>query len=181
MNNLKQLLKAITFAAKKHMRQKRKGANGEPYINHPIVVAECLSDVGKIRDCDILIAAILHDTLEDTDTSEEEIINLFGAKVCGYVKEVTDDKNLPKAERKESQITHAPHLSDGAKQIKLADKINNVEDIIDNPPKNWSVERRKRYIKWSEKVIAGVRGVNPHLESHFDVAAKKAKEKLAVN
>jgi len=179
MNKLADLLKAASFSAKKHTGQKRKGANGEPYINHPIEVAERLAVIGKIEDYNILIAAILHDTLEDTETTEEEITDLFGSEVCGIVKEVTDDKTLPKEERKRLQIEHAPHLSPSAKQIKLADKISNIEDIIENPPENWSVERRLRYVEWGELVIEGVRGTNRELESLFDKIAAKAKTELA--
>lgn len=179
MNDLAQLTKAATFAAKKHTRQKRKGANSEPYINHPLEVADLLSRVGKIEDCDILTAAILHDVLEDTDTCEDEIERLFGTKVCNYVKEVTDDKNLPKTMRKELQIEHAPHLSFGAKQIKLADKISNIDDIIENPPENWSVERRLEYIDWSQKVIAGVRGTNFDLDREFFELVQRARKELA--
>jgi guanosine-3',5'-bis(diphosphate) 3'-pyrophosphohydrolase len=132
MSDLPKLLQAISFAAKKHSPQKRKGADGEPYINHPVEVANLLANVGKIKDIDILIAAVLHDTIEDTETSAEEITNLFGAEVCGMVLEVTDNKSLPKAERKQKQIEHAPHLSTGAKQIKLGDKISNIRDVTEN-------------------------------------------------
>ncbi len=93
----------------KTRQTKTKGADGEPYINHPLEVANLLANVGKIEDYDVLIAAVLHDTIEDTDTTEEEIAEMFGETVCGYVAEVTDDKSLPKARRKELQIEHAPH------------------------------------------------------------------------
>ena len=179
MNSLTQILKATDFAAKKHKRQKRKGANGEPYINHPIEVARLLIEDGKIDDCEVLVAAILHDTIEDTETSEAEITELFGERVCGFVREVTDDKTLSKAERKELQIAHAPHLSDGAKQIKIADKISNIEDIAEDPPESWSVERRLEYIDWSENVIAGLRGINQGLEELFNVVAEKARNLLS--
>ncbi|MGI8494154.1 MAG: HD domain-containing protein, partial [Pyrinomonadaceae bacterium] len=134
MNNLKTLLQAASFAAKKHKNQKRKGADREPYINHPLEAANLLANVGNVEDYDVLIAALLHDTIEDTGTSEAEVTELFGEKVCGYVLEVTDDKSLPKQVRKEKQIEHAPHLSDGAKQIKLCDKISNIRDVTNNPP-----------------------------------------------
>lgn len=178
MNNLARFLKAATFAAKKHMRQKRKGANGEPYINHPLEVAELLVNVGKVKDYDILIAAVLHDTLEDTNTVRKEIVHHFGERVCGFVEEVTDDKSLPKAKRKELQIKHAPRLSYEAKYIKLADKISNINDIINNPPENWSVGDCLEYIDWGEKVVQGVRGTNPDLETLFDSLVKKARAAL---
>src|SRR3954465_7940221 len=122
MNDLSKLLQAASFAAKKHRYQKRKGDDAEPYVNPPLEVANLLANVGKVTDFDVLIAAILHDTVEDTETTGEEIAALFGATVAGYVLEVTDDKSLAKEERKLKQIEHAPHLSNGAKQIKLADK-----------------------------------------------------------
>lgn len=178
MNNLSKLLQAASFAAKKHHGQHRKGANAEPYIVHPLGVAKLLAEVGKVDDYDILIAAVLHDTIEDTKTTEEEITELFGATVCGYVLEVTDDKDLPKAERKLKQIEHAPHLSDGAKHVKLADKISNITDIIKNPAVDWSQKRKIEYVEWGEKVVAGLRGVNANLESYFDEIVRKARAKF---
>ncbi len=178
MKNAARLLEASDFAAKKHKGQTRKGANAEPYINHPLEVATILAVVGNVDDHEILIAAILHDTIEDTETSEAEITECFGEAVCGLVVEVTDDKTLTKAERKKLQIIHAPHLSEGAKQIKIADKISNIEDIIENPPEHWSVVRRVEYIEWCEKVILGVRGANPELEVRFDEATQKARRRL---
>lgn len=178
MNNLSKLLEAACFSAKKHRSQKRKGADDEPYINHPLEVSNLLASIGKVEDYDILIAAILHDTIEDTDTNPEELSELFGEKVCRFVLEVTDDKSLPKAERKRLQIEHAPHLSDGAKLIKLADKISNIKDVMNNPPHSWSLERRAEYIAWGEQVVAGLRGVNPYLEKHFDDLVARAKKQL---
>ncbi len=178
MNNLAKLLQAASFAAKKHRYQKRKGDDAEPYVNHPLEVANLLANVGKVDDYDILIAAVLHDTVEDTETTEEELTELFGATVCGYVLEVTDDKSLDKAERKLKQIKHAPHLSVGAKHVKLADKISNITDVTNNSPAGWSKERRLEYINWGEKVVAGLRGVNSDLERYFDEIVRKAKAKF---
>lgn len=178
MNNLKTLAQAISFAAKKHKTQKRKGADGEPYINHPLEVLNLLTIVGNVENYDILIASVLHDTIEDTETTKEEITELFGEKVCEMVLELTDDKSLPKAERKQLQIEHAPHLSDGAKQIKLCDKISNIRDVMENPPHDWSKERQIEYVEWGEKVVAGLRGANENLENHFDLLTAKAKEKF---
>ncbi len=178
MSNLAKLLKAASFAAKKHIDQKRKGDTAAPYINHPLEVANLLANKGDVDDYEVLIAALLHDTIEDTDTTKEEIAEIFGEKVCGFVLEVTDDKTLPKAERKQKQIEHAPHLSDGAKQIKLGDKISNITDVMNDPPAGWSKERRLEYIVWGEKVVAGLRGANPALENYFDELVKKAKEKI---
>ena len=178
MNNLAKFIQAASFAAKKHIRQKRKGADGEPYINHPLEVANLLANVGKVDDYDILIAAVLHDTIEDTETTPEEITELFGKRVCELVLEVTDDKSLPKATRKQKQIEHSPHLSAGAKHIKLGDKISNIRDVTENPPDSWSDERRLEYIIWGEKVIAGVRGTNADLEQYFDELVARAKQKF---
>ena len=177
-NNLPEFLKAASFAAKKHISQKRKGNDAAPYINHPLEVANLLANVGQIEDYDVLIAAVLHDTIEDTDTSKEEITELFGKEVCEMVLEVTDDKSLPKAERKEKQVEHAPNLSKGAKLIKLGDKISNIRDVMENPPDGWSDARRLEYVDWGERVIAGVRGTNENLEKHFDELVKKAKQKF---
>jgi guanosine-3',5'-bis(diphosphate) 3'-pyrophosphohydrolase len=179
MSNLSKLLEAAGFAAKRHRNQKRKGADGEPYINHPLEVANLLANVGKVEDYDVLIAALLHDTIEDTETTKEEITELFGEKVCGMVLEVTDDRSLPKPARKQRQIEHAPHLSPGAKLVKLADKISNITDIINNPPRDWSLERKREYIEWGEKVVKGWRGANAELEKRFDELAEKAREKFA--
>lgn len=180
-NTVSEFVQAVNFAARKHRNQKRKGADGEPYINHPLEVLNLLTGVGKVEDFDILIAAVLHDTIEDTETKEEEIAELFGGEVCAMVLEVTDDKSLPKAERKRLQIEHAPRISRGAKQIKLADKISNVRDITENPPDGWSIERRAEYVEWGEKVVAGLRGANENLERKFDELAAKAKEKLQLS
>lgn len=178
MNNLTTLTQAISFAAKKHRDQKRKGVNGEPYINHPLEVLNLLTNVGKVEDFSVLIAAVLHDTIEDTETTAEEIKKLFGAKVCKMVLELTDDKSLPKAERKQLQIEHAPHVSIGAKQIKLCDKISNVRDILENPPDGWSIARRAEYVDWGEKVVDGLRGANENLEKHFDKLIKQAHKRF---
>lgn len=178
MNDLKTLFKAMSFAAQKHIGQTRKGADDAPYINHPIEVANLLVNLGKVEDFDTLIAAILHDTVEDTGTTNEEIAELFGEIVAGIVAEVTDDKSLTKAERKQLQIEHAPHLSLSAKQLKMADKISNITDVINNPPADWSIERRLEYVEWGEKVMVGLRGANSSLEKHFDELVANAKNDI---
>lgn len=178
MNNLSRILTAASFAAQKHKDQRRKGSDSEPYINHPIEVANLLVNVGKVDDPDLIVAALLHDTVEDCDVSFEEIGERFGAVVAGYVRELTDDKSLPKAERKRLQIEHAPHLSPGAKQIKLADKISNIRDVTENPPEGWDVRRRCEYVEWGENVVAGLRGANDELEKLFDEIVEKAKREI---
>lgn len=179
MNDLQKLLHAASYSARQHLHQRRKGENAEPYINHPLEVANLLADVGGITDVEVLIAGLLHDTVEDTDTSAEDLAKQFGDRVAGLVMEVTDDKSLPKAERKRLQVEHAPHLSDDAKLIKLADKISNIRDITNNPPANWSTDRRVEYIEWGEAVAAGLRGTNAALEEAFDETCRTAREKLS--
>ncbi|MBA2380190.1 MAG: HD domain-containing protein [Blastocatellia bacterium] len=178
MNTLNKLVHAASFAAQKHTGQKRKGEEGEPYINHPLEVANLLANVGGVDDADVLIAAILHDTIEDVGVKLEEIREIWGERVAGFVLEVTDDKSLPKPERKRLQVEHAPHLSTEAKSIKLADKISNVRDITRSPPTHWEIERCVAYVDWGREVVAGLRGANPELETIFDEAAKLAYEKF---
>lgn len=180
-NDLSEFLEAASFAAEKHIGQKRKGRDQAPYINHPLEVANLLVNVGRIRDYDVLIAALLHDTVEDTETTREEIADRFGEDVASIVMEVTDDKTLPKAERKQKQVEHAPHLSKGAKQLKMCDKISNITDIMNNPPDGWSDERRLEYIEWGERVFAGLRGANEALEEYFDKLVSKAKTEVSQN
>ena len=173
-------LKALRFAAEKHSDQRRKNTKASPYINHPIHVAQILWDLAGVRDENLLVAAILHDTIEDTATTREEIESQFGPDILALVLEVTDDKSLPKQTRKQLQIEHAPHKSDKAKLLKLADKISNVADIINWPPKDWSLERRKEYLLWTEKVVAGLRGVNEKLESRYDELLAMGKQSLGI-
>lgn len=161
------LLKAISFAADKHRNQRRKDHEASPYINHPIAVAAILASEGGVADETLLIAAILHDTVEDTETSFEELEGIFGIEVSNVVKEVTDNKQLKKTERKSLQIDHAPHSSDQAKQIMIADKISNIRDIITKPPKSWATERKQKYLEWACEVVNGCRGVNPALDKIF--------------
>lgn len=173
------ILKAVHFAAGKHRDQRRKDVEASPYINHPIEVAELVSRVGGIGDLVTLQAAILHDTVEDTHTTPEELESEFGPEVRGVVEEVTDDKRLPKAERKRLQIEHAPHLSERARVIKLADKISNVRAVVQAPPADWSMERRREYLGWSEKVAIGLRGCNPALEELFFLLLQDGRRTLA--
>lgn len=173
--DLARIFQALAYAAGQHKDQRRKGGDQTPYINHPIEVAELLYRVGKVREVDLLVAAILHDTVEDTTTTPEEIETLFGSEVRDLVMEVTDDKSLPKAERKRLQVVHAADRSQLAKQLKLADKICNVRDVIFQPPADWSDERRVEYVAWAAAVVAGLRGVNPALEAEFDRIAAQAK------
>jgi guanosine-3',5'-bis(diphosphate) 3'-pyrophosphohydrolase len=161
----KTVLRALAFAADKHRFQKRKDTAGTPYINHPINVALTLMEIGGETNEDLLVAAILHDTIEDTQTIPEEIEQQFGQTVLDIVLEVTDDKSLPKEERKKLQVLNASKKSEQARKLKLADKICNVTDIIHHPPGNWTPERKLQYLDWAEQVLHGLVGTNPLLEN----------------
>lgn len=171
---MKKILRAAHFAAHKHRDQRRKDQVASPYINHPLALAHVLSnEIKDTLDEDVIVAAILHDTIEDTDTTPEEIHAAFGQQVLDMVLEVTDDKRLPKAERKRLQIEHAPHLSEGAKLVKLADKICNLRDMHASPPDQWPLSRRIEYFDWAKAVIDGLRGTHADLERLFDEAYSK--------
>ncbi|CAD7004351.1 unnamed protein product [Ceratitis capitata] len=168
------LMQGLQFAASKHRTQRRKD-NETPYINHPINVATILAVEGGITDESVLIAALLHDTVEDTDTTFEEIKQHFGVEICEIVREVTDDKSLEKQERKRLQIEHAAMSSFKAKLVKLADKLDNLRDLRRKPPIGWSLERQEQYYVWAKKVVDNMRGTNPVLERELDVIFKEKK------
>ena len=172
------LLAAASFSAERHRDQRRKGARSTPYVNHPLEVAERLARVGGIDDLDILVAAILHDTIEDTETTADEIEDQFGSAVAALVIEVTDDKSLTSSERKRLEIEHAPHLTAGAKQIKLADKISNVADTESNPPSSWSRQRRRDYLDFAEQIALGCRGINKALDAEFARVLAQARDRI---
>ena len=178
MNNQIRLLGAISFAAEKHRYQRRKDSDATPYINHLIAVAMVLAVEGDVTDEELLLAAILHDTVEDTDTSFAELETRFGPAVAGLVREVTDDKTLKKEQRKQSQVDHAPSASDRAKQLKIADKICNIRDIMHHPPLHWELARRQEYLLWSSRVVTGCRGVNPRLDRAYDETVEEAARHL---
>ncbi len=178
--DLDMLLRALNFAATKHRNQRRKGRETPPYVNHPIHVLTLLWEVGQVRAIPALVAAVLHDTLEDTDTTAAELEQHFGAEVRALVEEVSDDKSLPKDARKQLQIEHAPHISVQAKLIKLADKIDNVHDIVFDPPADWPHERLVAYLDWSLQVVAGLRGSNAALEAHYDRVLAESRAILDV-
>jgi GTP diphosphokinase / guanosine-3',5'-bis(diphosphate) 3'-diphosphatase len=173
------LLAAVDLAAEKHRAQRRKSAGDVPYINHPVRVARLLAEVGGVDDEDILAAAVLHDTLEDTATTRAELDAAFGQGVRRLVEEVTDDKSLPKAERKRLQIVHAPGLSTAAALIKLADKISNVGDMIHSPPVDWPLQRIADYLDWAEAVVRAMPRVNELLESRFAEVLSAARRTVA--
>lgn len=179
MDDVVTLLDAIHFAADKHRYQRRKDADATPYINHPLSLAELLARVGGVRDPVVLIAAVLHDTVEDTRTSFDEIEARYGAEVRAVVAEVTDDKSLGKLERKEQQVQHAAHASPRAKLVKLADKICNVMDVTDHAPPEWPAERRRAYLDWSARVVDACRGTNAVLEAEFDRVLARGRRVIA--
>jgi guanosine-3',5'-bis(diphosphate) 3'-pyrophosphohydrolase len=162
------ILRAAAFAADKHRHQRRKDHARTPYINHPLAVARVLAEEGGVKDPEILAAAILHDTLEDTATTRGELEREFGARIEALVSEVTDDKSLPKQRRKQLQIDRAPMKSKGAALIKVADKICNLRDLHDSPPKHWTVERRQRYRQWASDVVAALPLGRHRLRRVFD-------------
>ena len=168
-----ELLDAILFAAERHRNQRRKDVEVSPYINHPIALAHLLATVGAVEDLTVLKAAILHDTVEDTDTSEDELRQRFGDAVADIVMEVTDDKSLPKQRRKELQVEQAPDKSHGAALVKLADKTCNLRDLIASPPVGWSLSRRQQYFDWAKKVVDALPAVNPPLLVAFSEAYER--------
>ncbi|GMR06035.1 MAG: HD domain-containing protein [Gammaproteobacteria bacterium] len=168
MDTQSDLIKAIAFAADKHRDQRRKDVCASPYINHPIQLVDVLCNEAGVSDVNVLCAAALHDTLEDTKTTAAELTQYFGQQICTIVLEMSDDCNLCKTERKKEQIRHAPELCDEAKLVKLADKICNLRDVADNPPVGWGLQRRQEYFDWAKAVIDGLRGIHPGLESIFD-------------
>jgi GTP diphosphokinase / guanosine-3',5'-bis(diphosphate) 3'-diphosphatase len=162
------VITAARFAAWKHRDQRRKDADASPYINHPIGLAEILWTEGGVTDPTVLAAALLHDTIEDTETTPEELRGQFGESVAAIVEEVTDVKWLKKHSRKKIQVARAARSSKGAKLVKLADKISNVRDVLANPPAGWTIERRREYFDWAKSVVDRVRGTNPKLKRRFD-------------
>lgn len=170
MTPIPTILQAADFAARKHRNQRRKDADASPYINHPLALARVLSQEGGVTSKVVLAAALLHDTVEDTQTTHDELVAAFGMRIARVVMEATDDKSLPKARRKALQIEHAPHLSRDAKLVKLADKICNLRDMASAAPKGWPLSRRREYFDWAAQVVDGLRGVHPTLEQAFDKA-----------
>jgi guanosine-3',5'-bis(diphosphate) 3'-pyrophosphohydrolase len=166
------VLRAAAFAAEKHRKQRRKDAEASPYINHPIQIAYILVEA-DIEDPIVLAAALLHDTVEDTQTTLDELEIVFGYEVARIVDECTDDKELDKLERKQAQIDRAAKLSPRAKLVKIADKIHNVSDIDGAPPAGWSLDRKRDYFDWAKQVVDRMRGTNAALESRFDAEYAK--------
>jgi (p)ppGpp synthase/HD superfamily hydrolase len=172
------LSRAADFAARRHSGQVRKGAAREPYLNHLAEVAALLAETAEEPDAWLVAAGWLHDTVEDTPTEREELAERFGEEIAGVVAEVTDDKSLPKAERKRLQIETAPQKSPRAKALKIADKISNLRSLMVSPPDNWERQRLIEYVDWSVEVVKGCRGVNPRLDRLFDQTVSEARKTL---
>lgn len=173
------LLRAAAFAADQHRDQRRKGAGGAPYVNHVIEVAAIVAAHGGDRLA--IVAALLHDTIEDTDASEADLRQAFGDEVTELVLELTDDKSLPKAERKRLQIERAPHKSPRAALIKLADKLSNVRDLASDPPPDWPTQRCRDYVAWARAVVGGLSDVDDELRDAFESACQAASRALAAD
>lgn len=178
MNDLMLLSQAWNFAARRHASQRRKGEAQEPYINHLTEVAELVALATNGRDVNLVVAAALHDTVEDTDTEPGEIASTFNDDIAALVSEVTDDKRLDKSERKRMQVVHASAKSGRAKILKLADKTSNLRSLTHSPPVEWSIERKREYLSWARAVAQGLRGANPWLEQVFDDAANELEATL---
>ncbi len=177
-SSLQLILRAADFAAEYHQDQTRKGARKLPYINHPLEVGHMLAEVAGIEDAEVLAAALLHDTVEDTPATPQDILEGFGPRVAKLVAEVTDDKSLPKAERKRLQIEHSPHLSPEAGSIKIADKIANVRDLVRDAPPDWPHDRLVAYMDWAEAVIAGIESPSEPLMDCFREAIAQGRASL---
>ncbi len=172
------LARAADYAARQHIAQRRKGERAEPYINHLTEVAALLAEATGGTDATLLAGGLLHDTLEDTDSTYEDLVDRFGADVAALVAEVTDDKSLPKEERKRLQIDTTAGKSRRAKLLKIADKTSNLRSMVNSPPAGWTEARVRDYVVWAEQVVRGCRGLNAALEVAFDAAHADAKRNL---
>ena len=173
------LSRAWNFAAKRHANQRRKGAAAEPYVNHVAEVAELVARATDGKDASLVVAVVLLDTVEDTDTTGKELAAVFGEEVANLVREVTDDKTLPKQQRKQLQIEKASGKSARARILKLADKTSNLRSLANSPPADWDVERICEYVGWGREVVDQIRGTNDWLESQFDKAASELDRRFA--
>jgi guanosine-3',5'-bis(diphosphate) 3'-pyrophosphohydrolase len=176
MKSVQLVLDAAHYAAQKHASQRRKGQSAEPYVNHLIEVAYLVSTVAPKQDTNLVVAALLHDTIEDTGVTALELVERFGLDVADLVVELTDDKSLPKAERKRLQIEHAPNMSVRAQVIKLADKISNLRAILASPPADWDYERKKQYFEWGKKVVDALSQPSPILKAEFEKTYRRFGE-----
>lgn len=178
-SDVERILDAVSYAAECHQFQTRKNAKKTPYIAHPIVVAETIVTVGKVYDADIIIAALLHDTIEDTQATFQDIRSRFGDKVEGYVREVTDDKSLSAAKRKKLQIIHAPDKSKGAAIIKMSDKLYNLNNLLHDAPIEWTRERIDQYFQWAQSVVDNLPEANKPLKAEVHKVIQEYWKKQA--
>jgi (p)ppGpp synthase/HD superfamily hydrolase len=167
-HDIQAILSAALYAAQKHAKQKRKGAAAEPYLNHLIEVAHLVSTALPEPDANLVIAALLHDVIEDAGVTAAELTERFGSDVASLVGEVTDNKALPKQERKRLQIENAPKKSIRAQTIKIADKISNLRSILSSPPTDWDHERKRQYFEWAKQVVDALSAPNPILKAEFE-------------
>ena len=173
-NDLILLTRAADYAARQHVAQRRKGERGEPYVNHLVEVAALLAEATGGSDTLLVLGGLLHDTLEDTDSTYEDLVQLFGPEVAALVAEVTDDKAQPKQMRKQLQIEKTGAKSERARLLKIADKTSNLRSLVNSPPAGWPIERLREYVVWARDVVRSCRGLNPRLEAAFDAAAAEA-------
>ncbi len=178
MTDVLLLARAWNFSAERHVNQRRKGQAQEPYVNHLAEVAEMVATATEGRDANLVAAAVLHDTVEDTATLPAELDSMFNADIADLVSEVTDDKKLSKEERKRKQVEHAAAKSARAKILKLADKTSNLRSLTKSPPADWSKQRKREYLDWAIEVAKGLRGSNAWLEARFDEAAEQLARTL---
>jgi guanosine-3',5'-bis(diphosphate) 3'-pyrophosphohydrolase len=175
---LRLVSEAADLAARRHNGMQRKGRGNEPYINHLAEVANLLAVVTDGADAELVAAGWLHDTIEDTPTTPEELAETFGPRVAALVVEVTDDMTLPKAERRRRQVVDAPKKSPGAKLIKIADKVSNIRARMLSEPNQDERDDLTDYVGWAEKVVAGCRGGNAVLDRTFDQTVELARSTL---
>uniref|UniRef100_A0A8R1XYA5 Guanosine-3',5'-bis(diphosphate) 3'-pyrophosphohydrolase MESH1 n=1 Tax=Onchocerca volvulus TaxID=6282 RepID=A0A8R1XYA5_ONCVO len=168
INDISLIIKAVDLAARRHRKQRRKDATQTPYVNHPIGVAYILTNEGQITDTATVIAAILHDTVEDTKTTDEEIRRMFGDEIADIVKECTVVKSIKREIRMKSQLEKASKLSRKAKLVQLADKLYNIRDIERCTPCGWTKQHVAEYISFAKDLLSNIRGTHDYLETALD-------------
>lgn len=175
---ISRVVDALQFAADAHREQRRKD-RVTPYINHPIELLRVLAVEGSVGDDEVLMAAALHDYLEDccgepgqptVEEGRQQLRRRFGERVLACVEALSGDETLPKEERRRLQVDHATALSPDARLVKLADKVANLRDILASPPAGWSTERKCEYFDWAKSIVDQIRGTHPVLEGLFDEA-----------
>ena len=167
------LTEAYNFSARFHIDQRRKGIKAEPYINHLTEVAHLVAWATDGNDPNLVCAAVLHDTIEDTTAKYSDVLAAFGKEIADLVREVTDDKSIDKSDRKRLQVEHAGQISQRARIIKIADKTSNLRSIQHSPP-DWPFDRKRRYFAWAKAVVNAARGCNDQVENAFDVEYEQA-------